>query len=437
MIPIASRGGWWSDGDALPRVLADLISAEAQALRPGAGAPWAGVPDPDTSLDARGVGFDSLEMLSLAGAVSEALCLHRAGLEDGLLARRRFGDWCAVAAASLDHFSAELVVRTGGSTGEPRRFTHTLAALTEEAAALAAILPAGRRRVLAAVPSHHIYGFLFTVLLPRALARDGVPLPVLDVRASLPGRVPALVQPGDLVVGHPAFWAALSRGAPAGTTWPGDVAATTSTAPCPAELAEALGAAGLGAWLEVYGSSETAGLGHRSDPRAPFALLPHWHRTGTDSVARDGATPAPVPVSPPDRLDWVDGRHFRVSGRRDGAVQVGGTNVFPARVAAVLERSPLVAAAAVRPMRAHEGQRLKAFVVPRDPDADPVALRRTLDGLAQEWLSPAEMPRAYEFGPALPVDALGKSADWPMRAAGPNRPGAPAIDLHFAAEPLA
>lgn len=42
---------------------------------------------------------------------------------------------------------------------------HTLAAPLQETDELAKLF-AGRRRILVAVPCHHIYGFLFSVLLP-------------------------------------------------------------------------------------------------------------------------------------------------------------------------------------------------------------------------------------------------------------------------------
>ena len=67
-------------------------------------------------------------------------------------------------------------------------------------------------------------------------------------------------------------------------------------------------------------------------------------------------------------------------------------------------------------MRPSEGLRLKAFIVPRDPGGDADILRHGLDALAAEALSVAERPRAYSFGPALPIDPMGKPADWQIVA---------------------
>ena len=398
---------WWQHGDASSRFIADLIMAEAKRLRP------ASRPIPmidrlaDTRLDEGGFGLDSLERLQLAAIVSEALHLHESGIETHLLTRSTLGEWCDVAAESLRSFSATLTFRTSGSTGVSKPCSHPLAALRREVDALVALLPDGVRRVLTAVPSHHIYGFLFTILLPGRLGN----VPVLDVRGHSPGSLPAAARQGDLVVGHPAFWTAVARAAPSG--WAPGVVGVTSTAPCPVETAAAMRTSGLSRLLQIHGSSETAGIGWRDDPHGSYTLLPHWER-GIEGLLRAPLTSGGIadPVMVPDRLEWLDRRHYRIDGRLDGAVQVGGVNVFPVRVGDVLRRHPGVAAAAVRLMRPSEGQRLKAFVVPRDPGADADLLRHDLDAFAAEELSTPERPRAYDFGLALPTDAMGKAADW-------------------------
>jgi long-chain acyl-CoA synthetase len=119
-----------------------------------------------------------------------------------------------------------------------------------------------------------------------------------------------------------------------------------------------------------------------------------------------------------DKLEWdeVAGdarRRFRPAGRIDQAVQVGGTNVFPAYVADVLRMHPAVRDAAVRLMRPDEGRRLKAFIVPHpDRECDPAALRDTLAAWVGERLATAERPAAWNFGARLPRQASGKPADW-------------------------
>lgn len=155
---------WWRQVGALERLVGDLIAGELAHLRPGGTVdppPWPA----DLLLDEQGLGLDSLERLSVASALNEALHLHDSGVEDLLLVRRRFGEWVHLAGMGLDHAGQRMTFRTSGSHGAPKPCTHALALLEQEVDFLATLLD-GRRRVFSAVPAHHIYGFLFTVLLP-------------------------------------------------------------------------------------------------------------------------------------------------------------------------------------------------------------------------------------------------------------------------------
>jgi hypothetical protein len=226
----ARAGAWWTHDDALRRVVADLLAFELAQMRPGRPpppSPWA----PDVEF-VRDLGADSLELMGLGTALVETLHLQHAGIDERLLARPCLDDWVAAARAGLEASAPALTFRTSGSTGNPKRCTHALATLEQEAAALAPLAP-GRRRILAAVPSHHIYGFLFTVLLPQRLAAPdggeaGAALPVVGVRKASPAALAGLARAGDLVVAYPAWWDAAARAAPA---FGADIVGVTSTAP--------------------------------------------------------------------------------------------------------------------------------------------------------------------------------------------------------------
>lgn len=408
---------WWADERTLLRYLSDLLAFELAGARPGRAprpAPW------PPALDfVRDLGADSLELLGMATTLAGALHLRDggAGADAGLLARPRLADWVRAAREGLAAGASRLSFYTSGSTGSPKRCTHALATLRQEACELARLVP-GRRRILSAVPAHHIYGFLFTVLLPQL---EGG-MDVVDLRSAGPAFALAQVRPGDLIVAHPGWWEALLRLDPA---FGADVAGVSSGAPCPDPVAAGLAEAGL-RLLQVYGSSETAGVGWREAAGAPFALLPWWRRTeGADALERrlpDGAV-ARYPLQ--DKLEWRDGRRFLPAGRIDRAVQVGGMNVFPAYVAEVLKMHPRVQDAVVRLMRPDEGRRLKAYVVPQLPHlpqlaqlapADAEALREELAAWLAARLSAAECPAAFSFGACLPRQAGGKPADWIIEA---------------------
>jgi long-chain acyl-CoA synthetase len=339
----------------------------------------------------------------LATALAEAVHLHRTGIDDSLLAAPTVGEWAETIARGLERFSAELTFRTSGSTGQPKWCVHELADLETEVTESARLF-AGSRRVLGAVPSHHIYGFLFTILLPERLG-----CAYTDIRAHAPARLAGLVESGDVVVAYPDFWRAFVRTVP--RVAPAAIG-VTSTAPCPPEVALGVRAAGIERFVDVYGSSETAGIGWRDDPHGAYELFTFWRRgAGERGLIRRRPDGIERSLDAPDMLEWDGPRYVRPTGRAEGAVQVGGINVFPERVRAVLREHAGVHAAVVRLMRPDEGERLKAFVVPQ-PGGDRAELLAALWAHVDARLSPAERPKSIVFGERLPVSALGKPADW-------------------------
>ena len=353
-----------------------------------------------TRLDGDGLGgdgldLDSLERMDAASAMSELFHLHEYGAEDYLLALRSVGEWCDLIEQSLAATGERLTFQTSGSTGEPKRCTHALADLWAEAAGWARMFPA-TPRVVATVPAHHIFGTIFTALLPDLLG-CAVATGTAAVRDA-----PA----GTLVVGTPTHWAYLAR---ALLAFPDGLAGVTSTAPMPASLAHRLRGQRLGRLVEVYGSSETGGVAMREREDAAYRLLDGWTSSPDGSLDRLLSTGEHATLASPDHLRWLDDRHFVLEGRRDGAVQIGGVNVFPGRVRDVLLAHAGVAEAAVRLER--EAGRLKAFVVPAG-DADPEGLAAELDRWCGDRLTAVERPRRWAVGGALPVNGMGKGADW-------------------------
>lgn len=386
-------------GDIL-RVLISLTAEELAAARgrPVPAGEWVQWSEA-TAIDEEGVGVDSLDRLSLVGRVNEFFHLHEVGSEDYLVIRRTLGEWVEVVAQTLALRSERLTFRTSGSTGEPKPVTLDRRWLQQELEALDALLPRGGR-LLCLVPPHHIYGWLLGVGLPALRHAE-----VIDLRAAAPSRAAAVAVAGDVVVATPFLWEQIrAMGAVPAGAW-----GVSAGAPMPEALWRALRAGGLCGLLELYGSSETAGVGWRMEPDAPFTLFEHWRVLEEGVLERCGADAEPVAA--PDHLVFEQPRRFRVAGRRDGAVQVGGVNVFPERVTAVLAAHPEVAEAAVRLDGEGAGARLKAFVV-LAPGAEEARVAEELEALCRERLKAPERPARYSFGAEAPRNAMGKPADW-------------------------
>ena len=144
--------------------------------------------------------LDSLARMQLATAAATWCNAYDAGFEDLFLARRCSADWAEVMVRARQSGARHFTFATSGSTGKRQFIRHREDVLAAEAQVWAQVLkqvtsqahgtPISRVVVLA--PTHHIYGFIWGVLLPLAL---GVPAVDADM-AALP-----LLQAGDLVGG--------------------------------------------------------------------------------------------------------------------------------------------------------------------------------------------------------------------------------------------
>lgn len=407
----------WTREDVL-RVLRDIIRAHLASV-PGAAqysdsdaASWSA----DTRVGGPSLEIDSIELIGLRARVAEFFHTYESGIDDHLGRDPRLGAWADVVLACLQQRAERLTFLTGGSTGVPKPCVHATALLEQECDALVALFH-DRARVVALVPSHHLYGYLFTVLLPRRLG-----VPVFDARGWGPGALSRELEAADLIVSFPAAWSGLVT---AGAPLKGAVGACSAGA-CPPGVWRGVLDAGLSKMIEFYGSTETGGVAWRDRSDADLRLHGFWRRGTFNPEALERQQPAGAGLlgggvwrehALMDRVEFTGERTFRLAGRVDHAVKVAGINVFPARVAAVLREHPKVADASVRLMRAEEGDRLKAFVVPSAfagpaGSVDAGALRGELDAWCHDRLGAPERPRRWSFGPALPVGAMGKPADW-------------------------
>ena len=302
------------------------------------------------------------------------------------------------------------VVATSGTGGAPKLVELGADAIAWSATATSRSLDAGPGdRWLCCVPTHGVAGL---AVLARAW-HSGLPVEVHD--RFDPAAVAAAAGHATLVSLVPAQLRRLLAG--------GDHAARfrrvlLGGGPIPADLAGDATTRGVHL-VRTYGLTETfGGMAHdghpldgvelRTDPEGELlARGPMLFRRYRGDPERTAAAL---------RGGWLhtgdlgrigpDGR-VAVLGRRDDLVISGGVNVHPDEVEAVLATHPGVAEVAVAGRADPEwGQRVAAFVVPRDPARPPTLTE--LRSLALGRLAAAKAPRELVLVPSLPRTASGK-----------------------------
>jgi long-chain acyl-CoA synthetase len=114
---------------------------------------------------------------------------------------------------------------------------------------------------------------------------------------------------------------------------------------------------------------------------------------------------------------------FHVADRKKDMIIRSGLKVYPLKVETALKNQANVADAAVigRPDSVHT-EVVVAFIVKKNPEHDPAALRDELRSYCRAHLAPYEVPTEFEFIDAIPRSALGKVLKHQLRDRKPTDP---------------
>lgn len=320
----------------------------------------------DLLTDPRKFGFSSLDMVQLASRFAACMGLDRTGLSDLLLARRSANGWCEVARRSRQINDQEMGFFSSGSTGSPQLTRHQLSKLMAEAEFFARTLPACLR-VVSTVPSHHIYGFIWGVLVPAQLpAAKNAPRVFINTASALPTSWAQQLKNHDMIVATPDTWQLLKD---LGIPMPEHFVGISSTAPLPADTAEFFRSNYPNATLaEIYGSTETAGMAWRIN-NAGFTLLPWWGLTQTQQATTVYSSISNESHRLQDNIHLNGDGTIQIKGRMDTVVIIAGHNVNLDTLAEKISAHPDVDAAKVQHEQQGEGSRLHYFVaVTHEPD---------------------------------------------------------------------
>lgn len=320
----------------------------------------------------------SIELLELASEVSEFFHLHETRLDDSLLLRPQFDEWVGLIHSHCEQQAFSFY--TSGSTGEPKLCTHTASNLWQEIEFFAATIK--YQRLISLVPEHHIYGFLWAILLPKC---TGVPVLTGEEAQRVAQSAP---RAGDLLVATPPVWDFLLRSWGEVTT---GVLGVSSTAPLAPATAARLRHEKLTELYEIYGSSETAAIGYRHGHSGQYELLPYFSALDEANLQKvdEAGQHSILPIQ--DYLDFVEPLKFVVAGRRDGLVQIAGHNVCLETVASKIAQHQKIDRVDVQSQELGGKQRLIAQVQSVDAlsELQQAEIRTWCQGILPPHQSPA------------------------------------------------
>jgi len=301
-----------------------------------------------------------------------------------------------------------LTLFTGGSTGTPKIWSKSVKNIFGEALYMADRYQINDTDIIAATVSpYHIYGLLFSVLIPLVCSAR-----VLGETPSFPAEIAHLVEQesASILVSVPAHYRVL-KGRPLGES----VKQAFSSAGMLAEedsldfsRCNSIGV------VEVYGSTETGGIATRNraaDQKNFYPLNPvEWQIKDERLYVRSPFLSLDLATNPDgfflsgDRVQNKGDGSFSLHGRADAICKVAGVRVDLDEIRDLLQQQPNVKECVVVPLFDEGGRGNRIAALLRGQDVDICALQKYLS----HFLEPAAQPKRIKVVPAIPVTANGK-----------------------------
>jgi acyl-coenzyme A synthetase/AMP-(fatty) acid ligase len=305
---------------------------------------------------------------------------------------------------------AELLrIFTGGSTGTPQIWAKTGENLFGEGFSLARHFAVTEKDCLVAtVPPYHIYGLLFSVILPLVSgASVGMATP------SFPGEIGEVIQEqgATLLAGIPPHYRALRGKTIAGSSLR---LAFSSAGMLDAEDNEAFSRLNDVGIVEVYGSTETGGIATRNRHlgETAFTAFPDvsWQIKEERLCVRSPFLSPELPVAGDgffttgDRVERSGTSQFILKGRVDGVTKVGGKRVDLEEVRAVIKKVPKVSDCVVMALPDSGGREHRIVALVQGAEVEMNLLRQTLADSLEFYA----LPRVLKTINRIPLQENGK-----------------------------
>ena len=297
---------------------------------------------------------------------------------------------------------------TGGSTGRPKVWKKTARNMFGEAFFLTEKFGIDKNdSILATVPPYHIYGFLFSVLVPfvsssRVMA-DIYSFPQ-EIRNGLKHNAPTIL------ASIPMHYRILKGG-----EIPGDSLrmAFSSAGKLDNGDADYFYQKTATELFEIYGSTETGGIAGRCRARGETNLeafeIIDWKVVDESLYVRSPFISPDIAVDSEgffqtgDRVVKHDEKHFSLLGRADGIVKVGGKRVDIEDVRNRITQIEGVTDAVVFAMEDEKGRESRICAMVQGK----IDKKYLIDTISQQ-VEPYAMPRDIRMVEKIPVSSSGK-----------------------------
>ena len=297
---------------------------------------------------------------------------------------------------------------TGGSTGKPKTWTKTPRNLLAEAAFLAHAFTVDQNdTILATVPPNHIYGLLYSVLVPLLTSAQ-----VCNQTPAFPNEIDSLLDRtgATILISIPAHYRALKNHPVKRHRL--RTAFSSAGALAPEDDQAFFDATGV-TITEVYGSTETGGIALRRRTASQPGLVPFscvdWRidreslHVRSDFLSPELETDAHGFYPTADRAEAETTAGFRLLGRSDGIVKVAGKRVDLMNIQQLLQQTPGVTDAYVFARKSGQGRENEILALAAG-QTSAAELRTRL----QQRLEPYALPRSIKVVAQMPVSAVGK-----------------------------
>ncbi len=302
-----------------------------------------------------------------------------------------------------------LRIFTGGSTGMPQIWSKTGINLFGEGLFLANRFAVTENDcILATVPPYHIYGLLFSVILPLVSSAT-----VIGLTPSFPNEIVEIAdkQQATILVSIPLHYRGLREKTMALRL------AFSSAGMLDQEDNLLFSRQNGGGIVEVYGSTETGGIAARNRALGeefftPFKTI-EWQIIDSRLAVRTPFISPELPVDSDgffttgDRVEARGVDQFALQGRVDSVTKVAGKRVDLEEIIALIKKEPGVTDCVVMALPDSGGREQRIGALVQGDAVNPQAIKKNLAGR----LEPHALPKRLVAVERIPLSGNGKY-DW-------------------------